>query len=154
MPNRLAADELSAKKLELNRLLLEGLVSNGSVIRGIGTDLLDQRRIAIILEKQGQRFARRILTPQELLLWGEKANNVNFVAKRFAAKEAISKALGTGIAQGIGFQQMNIYADDLGKPVVELSGEALSRVKALGGQQVLISLSDEGEMILAFAVLS
>lgn len=154
MPNRLAADELSAKKLELNRLLLEGLVSNGSVIGGIGTDLLDQRRIAIILEKQGQRFARRILTPQELLLWGEKANNVNFVAKRFAAKEAISKALGTGIAQGIGFQQMNIYADDLGKPVVELSGEALSRVKALGGQQVLISLSDEGEMILAFAVLS
>ncbi len=154
MPNRLAADELSAKKLEVNRLLLEGLVSNGSVIRGIGTDLLDQRRIAIILEKQGQRFARRILTPQELLLWGEKANNVNFVAKRFAAKEAISKALGTGIAQGIGFQQMNIYADDLGKPVVELSGEALSRVKALGGQQVLISLSDEGEMILAFAVLS
>jgi holo-[acyl-carrier protein] synthase len=154
VPNRLAADELSAKKLEVNRLLLEGLVSNGSVIRGIGTDLLDQRRIAIILEKQGQRFARRILTPQELLLWGEKANNVNFVAKRFAAKEAISKALGTGIAQGIGFQQMNIYADDLGKPVVELSGEALSRVKALGGQQVLISLSDEGEMILAFAVLS
>jgi holo-[acyl-carrier protein] synthase len=154
VPNRLAASELAAKKLELNRLLLEGLVSNGSVIRGIGTDLLDQRRIAIILEKQSQRFARRILTPQELLLWGEKANSVNFVAKRFAAKEAISKALGTGIAQGIGFQQINIYADDLGKPVVELSGEALNRVNALGGQQVLLSLSDEGEMILAFAVLS
>lgn len=124
------------------------------VAKGIGTDLLDQRRIVKIIAKQGERFARRILTPQELVLWGEKAHSVNFLAKRFAAKEAISKALGTGIAQGIGFQQMNIYADDLGKPVVELSGQALSRANALGGQQVLLSLSDEGEMILAFAVLT
>ncbi|MFT6450513.1 MAG: holo-[acyl-carrier protein] synthase [Oleispira sp.] len=129
------------------------LVFNDVIIKGIGTDLLDQRRIANIIEKQGERFGRRILTPQELLLWAEKANSINFVAKRFAAKEAISKALGTGIAQGIGFQQMNIYADDLGKPVVELTGEALNRAKALGGQGVLLSLSDEGDMILAFAVL-
>jgi holo-[acyl-carrier protein] synthase len=129
------------------------LVFNDVIIKGIGTDLLDQRRIANIIEKQGERFGRRILTPQELLLWAQKANSINFVAKRFAAKEAISKALGTGIAQGIGFQQMNIYADDLGKPLVELTGEALNRVKALGGQDVLLSLSDDGEMIFAFAVL-
>jgi len=140
-------------------LLFQGLVSKESVLeesvpKGIGTDLLNQRRIAHIMEKQGERFAHRILTPQELLLWAEKAYSVNFVAKRFAAKEAISKALGTGIAQGIGFQQMNIDTDDLGKPVVELSGAALIRANALGGQQVLLSLSDEGEMILAFAVLS
>ena len=130
-------------------LLFQGLVSKESVLeesvpKGIGTDLLNQRRIAHIMEKQGERFAHRILTPQELLLWAEKAYSVNFVAKRFAAKEAISKALGTGMAQGIGFQQMNI----------ELSGAALIRANALGGQQVLLSLSDEGEMILAFAVLS
>ncbi len=124
------------------------------IAKGIGTDLLDQRRIANIVAKQGERFARRILTPQELLLWAEKANSVNFLAKRFAAKEAISKALGTGIAQGIGFQQMNIYADDLGKPTVELLEGALTRAKALGGKQVLLSLSDEGDMILAFAVLA
>ena len=124
------------------------------IAKGIGTDLLDQRRIANIVAKQGERFVRRILTPQELLLWAEKANSVNFLAKRFAAKEAISKALGTGIAQGIGFQQMNIYADDLGKPTVELLGAALTRAKALGGKQVLLSLSDEGEMILAFAILA
>jgi holo-[acyl-carrier protein] synthase len=129
------------------------LVFNDVIIKGIGTDLLDQRRIANIIEKQGERFGRRILTPQELLLWAEKSYSINFVAKRFAAKEAISKALGTGIAQGIGFQQMNIYTDDLGKPVVELAGEALNRAKELGGQDVLLSLSDDGEMILAFAVL-
>jgi holo-[acyl-carrier protein] synthase len=129
------------------------LVFNDVIIKGIGTDLLDQRRIANIIEKQGERFGRRILTPQELLLWVGKSYSINFVAKRFAAKEAISKALGTGIAQGIGFQQMSIYTDDLGKPVVELAGEALNRAKELGGQDVLLSLSDDGEMILAFAVL-
>lgn len=124
------------------------------MVKGIGTDLLDQRRIAKLIEKQSERFSQRILTPEELLLWGEKGHSVNFLAKRFAAKEAISKALGTGIAQGIGFQQMNIYSDSLGKPVVELSGEALVRANALGGDQIVLSLSDEGEMILAFAVLT
>mgnify|MGYP001419407310 FL=1 len=120
---------------------------------GIGTDLLDQRRITRLLEKPNERFSQRILTADELILWAQKSHSVNFLAKRFAAKEAISKALGTGIAQGISFQQMNIYSDALGKPVVELSGAALERVKVLGGEQVLLSLSDEGEMILAFAVL-
>lgn len=123
-------------------------------IRGIGTDLLDQSRIARIVEKQGERFAKRILTTQELAVWVSRDYSVNYLAKRFAAKEAISKALGTGIAQGIGFQQMVITADDAGKPVVTLSGQALIRAKKLGGDQVLLSLSDEGEMILAFAILS
>lgn len=124
------------------------------MIKGIGTDLLDQSRIAKIINKKGERFSARILTSQELLLWAEKGHSINFLAKRFAAKEAISKALGTGIAKGIGFQQMNIFSDSLGKPIVELSGEALKRAQALGGDQVMLSLSDEGEMILAFAVLS
>jgi holo-[acyl-carrier protein] synthase len=131
-----------------------GFVLEGSVPRGIGTDLLDQRRIAKVVDNHGERFARRILTAQELLLWAEKAYSVNFLAKRFAAKEAIAKALGTGIAQGISFQHINIYADGLGKPVVELSAAALNRAQSMGGKHVLLSLSDEGEMILAFAVLS
>lgn len=121
--------------------------------KGIGTDLLDQRRIARLLEKPNVRFSQRILTAAELTLWAEKSHSVNFLAKRFAAKEAISKALGTGIAQGVSFQQMNIYSDPLGKPVVELTGAALAVMTAMGGQQVLLSLSDEGEMILAFAAV-
>ena len=123
-------------------------------IRGIGTDLLDQRRIASIVEKQGERFSKRILTAEELIVWAGRDYSVNYLAKRFAAKEAIAKALGTGIAQGISFQQMNIASDDAGKPVVTLSGQALIRQQTLNAEQVLLSLSDEGEMILAFAILS
>jgi holo-[acyl-carrier protein] synthase len=123
-------------------------------IRGIGTDLLDQSRIARIVEKQGERFAKRILTPEELTLWASRDYSVNYLAKRFAAKEAISKALGTGIAQGVGFQQMTITSDVAGKPMVTLTGQALIRAQELGGKQVMLSLSDEGEMILAFAILS
>lgn len=123
-------------------------------IKGIGTDLLDQSRIAAIVEKQGERFAKRILTAEELSVWVGRDHSVNYLAKRFAAKEAISKALGTGIAKGVGFQQMTISSDDAGKPVVALTGQALIRAKELGGEQVMLSLSDEGEMILAFAILS
>jgi len=132
--------------------IVDSLIAKG-IAKGVGTDLLDQRRITKLVGKQGERFSIRILTPKELILWNEKGCSVNFLAKRFAAKEAISKALGTGIAQGIGFQQMNIFSNSLGKPVVELSGAALIRAKALGAEDVLLSLTDEGEMILAFAVL-
>lgn len=137
--------------MSIERTLNSSVIKNA---KGIGTDLLDQRRIARLIDKPNERFSQRILTADELILWAKKSHSINFLAKRFAAKEAISKALGTGIAQGVGFQQMNIYADALGKPVVELSGAALERIKALGGTQVLVSLSDEGEMILAFAVLT
>ena len=137
-----------------NKTCLNVPVLDGFSAKGIGTDLLDQRRIARVVEKQGERFARRILTPDELLMWEKKSRSINFLAKRFAAKEAISKALGTGIAKGVGFQQMMIHADELGKPLVELTGEALTRAKSLAGQEVLLSLSDEGEMIVAFAVLT
>ncbi len=123
-------------------------------MKGIGTDLLDQRRIASVFDKQGKRFAQRILTPEELTVWESRDQSVNYLAKRFAAKEAIAKALGTGIAKGISFQQMTITSDEAGKPVVTLSGQALIRAKGLGGEQIMLSLSDEGDMILAFAILS
>ncbi|HCM06207.1 MAG TPA: holo-ACP synthase [Oceanospirillales bacterium] len=123
-------------------------------IKGIGTDLLDQRRVSSVFDKQGERFAQRILTVDELAVWASRDQSINYLAKRFAAKEAVAKALGTGIAKGIGFQQMEISSDDAGKPVVALTGQALIRAKELGGGQVMLSLSDEGDMILAFAVLS
>lgn len=122
-------------------------------IKGVGTDLLDQRRIAKVVKRQGARFSERILTVDELVVWASRDQSVNYLAKRFAAKEAIAKALGTGIAKGISFQQMTITSDEAGKPVVTLSGQALIRARELGGGQVMLSLSDEGDMILAFAVL-
>lgn len=123
-------------------------------VRAIGTDLLDSQRIAQSLNRHGLRLARRILTATELELWHSRNDSANFLAKQFAAKEALAKALGTGIAQGVGFQQMEVLRDELGAPVVQLYGQAAARLTELGAQKALLSLSDEGDWVLAFAVLS
>lgn len=138
----------------LNELLNE--VLNKANVIGIGTDILDQNRIVKIASdpEKADRFARRILTLDELYLWEQRERSINFLAKRFAAKEAISKALGTGIAKGISFQHFNISSDEEGKPEVTLYSAALQRAEYLGGSKVLLSLSDEGDMILAFALLT
>lgn len=124
-----------------------------TVAKSVGTDLLNQQRVEKVMARHGERFAQRILTPAESEVWQERGLSINFIAKRFAAKEAVAKALGTGIAKGVGFQQIQVVPDELGKPCVELFDEALERAYELGGSKVLLSLSDEGEMILAFAVL-
>ncbi|MCD8522735.1 MAG: holo-ACP synthase [Saccharospirillaceae bacterium] len=120
----------------------------------IGTDLLDGRRIEQALARHGERFVQRILTPAEQALYRSRANPLNFLAKQYAAKEALAKALGTGIAKGVGFQQLQVLRDDLGAPHVRLYGAAAERLQALGGQRALVSLSDEGDWIQAFALLS
>jgi len=120
----------------------------------VGTDLLDSQRIEQAVARHGQRFVARILTPAEQQLYRQRAQPLNFLAKQFAAKEALAKALGTGIAQGVGFQQLEILRDAAGAPQVQLYGVALQRLQQLGAQQALVSLSDEGALILAFALLS
>jgi holo-[acyl-carrier protein] synthase len=121
---------------------------------GVGTDLLDARRIEQAYLRRGQRLIERFLTPAEQALWHQRQQSLNFVAKQFAAKEALAKALGTGIAKGVGFQQLQILRAPDGAPQVTLSGAALQRLQQLGGQQAWVSLSDEGDWIQAFAVLS
>lgn len=123
-------------------------------IVAIGTDLLDSRRIDAVYHRHGQRLVQRLLTPAEREIWCEHRHQVNFLAKRFAAKEAIAKALGTGIAQGVSFQHMDVIRDEHGAPQVMLSGVAKERMLFLGGQMMLLSLSDEQHWIQAFAVLS
>ncbi len=120
----------------------------------IGTDLLDSSRIGQALERHGERFVQRILTPAEQVLYRARANPLNFLAKQYAAKEALAKALGTGIAKGVGFQQLEILRDELGAPQVLLHAAAAERLRVLGGQRALVSLSDEGDWIQAFALLS
>ena len=133
--------------------MLSELVSQPGVI-GIGTDLLDQARIEKAVARHGERFARRILTDTEYALWQSRQGNINFLAKQFAAKEALSKALGCGIAQGVGFHQLEVLRDTLGAPVVNLSGVAQQRLLQLQGQRAFVSLSDEGQWVQAFAVLA
>ncbi len=130
------------------------LPDDAAGVVAVGTDLLDVARIEQALVRHGQRFVERILTPAEQQLYRQRAQPLNFLAKQFAAKEALAKALGTGIAQGVGFQQLEILRDEAGAPRASLSGVALQRLQVLGGRQALVSLSDEGTLVLAFALLS
>ena len=124
------------------------------MIIAIGTDIVEIARIAELLERQPQRFVKRILCPAELEQYASLGNPAAFLAKRFAAKEAIAKALGTGIGHGVSFQDMQISNDEKGAPHVQLSGGAAEVMQSRGGQRVLISLADERDYAIAYAMLS
>jgi holo-[acyl-carrier protein] synthase len=123
----------------------------------IGTDIVEIERIGQAWSRQGDRLVLRILVPSER----EKFESFNsdtlkiaFLAKRWCAKEAIAKALGTGIAKGVGFQEIEITHDELGAPLVALHKGALARLHLLGGTKALISLSDERHYAVAFCTLT
>jgi len=119
----------------------------------IGTDIVEIQRIASALERQGDKFVQRILTESEIVEYQARGNSVAFLAKRFAAKEAIAKALGTGIGRGISFQHMIVSNDSEGAPQAGLQANAAERLKQLGGSQVLLSLSDEKNYALAYVAI-
>ena len=120
----------------------------------IGTDIVEIQRIASALERQGDKFVQRILTESEIVEYQARGNSVAFLAKRFAAKEAIAKALGTGIGRGISFQHMIVSNNSEGAPQVELQANAAERLKQLGGSNVLLSLSDEKNYALAYVAIT
>ena len=119
----------------------------------IGTDIVEIKRIADVLERQGDKFIQRILTESEILEYQARGDSVPFLAKRFAAKEAIAKALGTGIGRGISFQHMIVSNDSEGAPQVELQASAAERLKQIGASKILISLADEKQFALAYVTL-
>ena len=119
----------------------------------IGTDIVEIQRIASALERQGDKFLQRILTESEIAEYQARGNSVALLAKRFAAKEAIAKALGTGIGRGISFQQMVVSNNAEGAPQVELQANAAERLKQLGGSKVLLSLSDEKSYAIAYVAI-
>ena len=120
----------------------------------IGTDIVEIQRIASALERQGDKFVQRILTESEIAEYQARGNSVAFLAKRFAAKEAIAKALGTGIGRGISFQHMIVSNNSEGAPQVELQANAAERLKQLGGSNVLLSLSDEKNYALSYVAIT
>ncbi|MCO4836600.1 MAG: holo-ACP synthase [Oceanospirillaceae bacterium] len=124
------------------------------MVKAIGTDIVATARIAAALERTGRKFAQRILTEFEMIQFDEASNPAAFLAKRFAAKEAAAKALGTGIGRGISWQQIHIEHDKLGAPLLVLSGAAAQRQADLGSQTAHISIADELDQALAFVVLS
>jgi holo-[acyl-carrier protein] synthase len=122
------------------------------VIYGIGTDLIRIQRLRDSVERFGDRFARRILMPEEWSLYPERRDKARFLAMRFAGKEAVSKALGTGFAHGIWVRDIGIVHDAWGKPEVLFSARGARRCAELGVGHCLVSLADEGGFALAYAL--
>jgi holo-[acyl-carrier protein] synthase len=123
-------------------------------IYGIGTDIVKSERIASMWSAHGLSFARRILTEHELnVLAQQKTKHASFLAKRFAAKEAVAKALGTGFRDNVLITQIGIETDPKGKPSVVFYGTTKEYVASLGVLEVQISLADESEFVVAFVII-
>ena len=123
------------------------------MILGTGIDIIEVARIASSFEKFGERFVNRILLPDEIAYCQLHKNPPPFIAVRFAAKEAISKAFGTGIGASLGWQDMEIRRKESGEPFVVLHGRGRELVDARGAKQVLVSLSHTEHYAVATAIL-
>ncbi|AMF93484.1 holo-ACP synthase [Vibrio fluvialis] len=123
------------------------------MIVGLGTDIAEIERIEKALARSGRAFAERILTPQELTQFDGLKQQGRYLAKRFAAKEAASKALGTGIAHGVSFQDFAISNDDNGKPLLSLSGKAAELAQRSQVASVHLTISDERHYAVATVIL-
>ena len=124
-------------------------------IYGIGTDIVSIKRIKLSLKKKN--FINRIFNEKEILKCKKVYNQYNCFAKRFAAKEAFSKALGTGISNGINFNEIVVLNNSSGKPYINLKGETKKKIKNIFKQnktKIFLSLSDEKDFAVAFVTIS
>jgi holo-[acyl-carrier protein] synthase len=128
------------------------------MILGIGSDITDVRRIAKVIERHGERFLDRVFTATERQRAERKRNRVETYAKRFAAKEACAKALGTGMRGGVWWRDMGVVNLPSGRPTLQLTGGALARLQALTPQgyepRIDLTITDEGPMAQAFVIIS
>lgn len=122
------------------------------MIFGIGSDIIALPRVAAAWQRFGMRFAQRILTPHELEGLARSKDQARFLARRFAAKEAMAKALGTGFAHGISPRLLGVRADARGKPCVDLMPQAARIAERLGAGAGYLTLTDERELVVAFAL--
>ena len=124
-------------------------------IYGIGTDIVSVKRIKSSLKKRN--FIKRIYDEQEILKCKKAVMQYNCYAKRFAAKEAFSKALGTGISNGINFNEIIVLNNKSGKPSISLKGDTKVKIKKMFKQKktkISLSLSDEKDYAVAFVTIS
>ena len=128
------------------------------MILGIGSDLIDIRRVEKTIERYGDRFIDRIFTEVERAKAERRANRIDTYAKRFAAKEACAKALGTGLRAGVFWRDMGVVNLPSGRPTMRLTGGALERLQAItpAGCEARIDLTitDEYPMAQAFVIIS
>ncbi|MEN6585194.1 MAG: holo-ACP synthase [Sulfuricella sp.] len=123
------------------------------MIFGIGTDIVSTQRIAAALARHGEPFAQRILAPEEWAGFSEASQPARFLAKRFAAKEAFSKALGTGMRAPVTWHNIRVTHDELGKPILDFAHELAVLLECHAIRSHHLSISDEKEMAAAFVVL-
>ncbi|HWK86978.1 MAG TPA: holo-ACP synthase [Xanthobacteraceae bacterium] len=128
------------------------------MILGIGNDIIDARRVGKVLERHGERFLSRVFTDVERAKAERRKNRVETYAKRFAAKEACAKALGTGIRHGVWWRDMGVVNLPSGKPTMRLTGGALKRLEALTPKghsaQIDLTITDDGPMAQAIVIIS
>jgi holo-[acyl-carrier protein] synthase len=128
------------------------------MIIGIGSDLIDITRVAKVIERHGDRFLDRIFTDEERAKAERRKNRIDTYAKRFAAKEACAKALGTGLRAGVFWRDMGVVNLPSGRPTMLLTGGALARLSAItpAGYEARIdvTITDEYPTAQAFVVIS
>jgi holo-[acyl-carrier protein] synthase len=123
------------------------------MILGIGTDVCSIPRVAEVLGRHGERFVRRILTPDERTRFERTRDKAGHLAKRFAAKEAFSKAIGTGIHAPFTWHCITVGRGPRGKPLIVPSTEMARHLETLGVTRAHISLTDDHDVAMAFVVL-
>ena len=125
------------------------------MILGIGVDIIDNRRVEKIIKKYGKRFKKRCFSEKEILIYKKKSNQTNFFAKRYAAKEAFAKALGTGLTKGMSWKDIEVDNDNYGKPFIVLHNNALTTFNILSKSKgkIQLSLSDEKNYSVANVII-
>lgn len=128
------------------------------MILGVGSDLVDVRRIERVIDRHGERFLARIFTATERAKAERRANRIETYAKRFAAKEACAKALGTGLRAGVFWRDMGVVNLASGRPTMRLTGGALKRLEAITPAgceaRIDVTITDEGPIAQAFVMIS
>ena len=128
------------------------------MILGIGSDLIDVRRIERTMQRHGERFLARIFTATERATAERRAKRCETYAKRFAAKEACAKALGTGLRAGVFWRDMGVINLPSGRPTMKLTGGALKRLQSITPAgfepRIDVTITDEGPMAQALVVIS
>jgi len=128
------------------------------MILGVGSDLIDVRRIERTIERHGKRFLARIFTAADRVKADARARRAETYAKRFAAKEACAKALGTGLHAGVFWRDMGVVNLPSGRPTMTLTGGALARLNAMTPvgfkARIDVTVTDEGPMAQAVVVIS
>ncbi|EMF4710710.1 holo-ACP synthase [Providencia stuartii] len=122
-------------------------------IVGLGTDIVEIARIEAVIKRSADSLAKRILTENEFAQFQQQAQPARFLAKRFAVKEAAAKALGTGIRNGLAFNQFEVSNDSLGKPLLTLVGEAEKLAQRMNVTYIHVSITDERHYAAATVII-